>query len=133
MSLVLAPGKLSHEPAVGYTPESDVDAYTVQVVGDHPYVANLAIPAGKRGSLSPRGGTYIATTNGTDPSPGQQLLFAPGAGGGTLLPITESPGAGTYKHFGRVAPGSAIVDNGGGSFTYEVEHDPNGNFITFGS
>lgn len=132
MSLTLKPGKLSHEPAVGYTPESAVDPYTVQVVGDHPYVSNVAIAAGERGSLLPRGGTYFATTTAAGTiTAGKQLMFIPGAGGGTLDLVTEDPGSGTYKHFGRVAPGATIVDNGGGSFTFEVEHDPNGETYTF--
>ena len=132
MAMTIKPGKLSHEPGVGYTPNYLLPAYTIVTTGNHPYVSNVAIPNGKRGSLLPRGGTYQIATSPTVsavvPTPGEAVYFTEESE--PLL--THRPvdtGEGTYFHFGRICPGSPIVSHGGGTYSFEVEHDPNGEVI----
>lgn len=130
MATTFEPGVISQEPAVGYTPSSAVTAYTCVMQDDHPYMANVDIPANIRGSLIPRGGTYQVTTaqTATAPTAGKDVFWDPS---GQLLSVDpSSDAAGSYRHYGRVSPGTPVVDNGNGSYSFEVEHDPNGEIIT---
>ena len=131
MPAVFTPGKLSNAPAVGYTPVSDTDPYVCVVIGTHPYMTNVAITGGRRGSLVPRGGTYKASETLLNAAPviGDPIYVAADGSVMKTDPVTDDV-AGTYHHFGRVCPGMAIVDNGSDNYSFEVEHDPNGTSIT---
>jgi hypothetical protein len=132
MPMTIKPGKLSNVPAQGYTPASDVDPYVVVLQGNHPYMTNVAIPANVRGSLVPSGGSYqIGTTptaSATAPEPGDDVYYSE-EGDPLLTHLPADTGEGTYYHFGRVSPGTAITTHGAGSYSFEVEHDPNGEVV----
>ena len=130
MATTFKPGKLSHEPAVGHTPGSEKQPYTVVLLGNHPYMTNLLLAANKRGSLLARGGTYQVTAgaNLTAPTAGAEVFWNNATGSLYVNPSGDVNG--TYYHFGRVAAGTPVAGTGVSNYyTYEVEHDPNGEVV----
>ena len=94
---------------VDWTPDDDVDAGEVVVIGETPYVAHRPMENGQfaRGALAARGGAYKckkATNEDMSSGGGKPLYWNAGAGVFTLT-------AGSNKHFGTVWPaGAATAD-----------------------
>jgi len=98
---------------VDYTPEAAVNAGTVVVIGDIPFVSHNAIAADELGALAAGGGVYDGTADGAL-DPGERVFWDD-------TNNKFSATAGANKSFGFVVPDSEADEDGD---TVRVVHSP---------